>query len=92
MKKVIIGFAFMLQCGVLGAQSVGIGTNTPHPSALLEVKSSTGGLLLPRMSSINRNNIISPPEGLTIFNTSFNRFEQYNGTGRKNFLPQRGFH
>ncbi|MES2773136.1 MAG: hypothetical protein V4722_03075 [Bacteroidota bacterium] len=68
------------------AQSLGIGTTTPHATAMLEIKSGNGGLLLPRMSNTNKNSITSPPAGLTIFNTSFSRFEQYNGTAWKNFI------
>ncbi|MBC7935822.1 MAG: hypothetical protein H7Y86_10775 [Rhizobacter sp.] len=86
MKKL---FSFLLAIAASTfstAQNVGIGTTTLQASALLEIKSSTGGLLLPRMSNTNRNNILNPPEGLTIFNTSFSRFEQYNGTAWKSFL------
>ena len=86
MKKLLSFLTAIAVSACSLAQNVGIGTTTPQASALLEIKSSTGGLLLPRMSNSNKNNIVSPPAGLTIFNTSFNRFEQYNGTAWKNFL------
>ncbi|WP_462249356.1 hypothetical protein [Ferruginibacter sp.] len=86
MKKLFYFLITVAALNTVSAQNIGIGTTTPQASALLEVKSSTGGLLLPRMSNTNRNNITNPPEGLTIFNTSFNRFDQYNGTAWKSFL------
>jgi trimeric autotransporter adhesin len=52
------------------AQSVGIGTNSPHPSALLEVRSTDKGLLIPRMTTTQRNAIASPANGLLIYNTT----------------------
>jgi hypothetical protein len=46
---------------------VGIGTTNPEPSAVLELKSTTQGLLLPRMTISQRDNIINPAQGLVIF-------------------------
>lgn len=51
-------------------QAVGIGTTSPHPSALLEVRSTEKGLLIPRMSTTQRNAISSPANGLLIYNTT----------------------
>lgn len=47
--------------------SVGIGTNAPHPSALLELKDSSKGLLIPRLSFEQRQNMTNPAEGLLVF-------------------------
>lgn len=49
---------------------VGIGTNTPSTAAQVEISSTTGGLLLPRMTTTQRDAISSPPAGLLIFNTT----------------------
>lgn len=53
------------------AQSVGINTtgNAPDPSAMLDVDSQTKGLLIPRMTQATRNEIVSPAEGLMVFQT-----------------------
>lgn len=48
---------------------VGIGTETPHPSAALEISSSSKGLLISRMSFNQRNAIEAPATGLLIYQT-----------------------
>jgi hypothetical protein len=48
--------------------------------AALEVESTTGGVLFPRMTSTQRNAIASPPNGLMIYNTTLNRYETRVGT------------
>jgi trimeric autotransporter adhesin len=50
--------------------SVGIGTKNPDASSLLEIKSNTKGLLIPRMSKAKRNAIDSPAVGLLIYQTN----------------------
>jgi len=39
----------------------------PDPSAMLDVKSTTKGMLVPRMAATERNAIISPAKGLIVF-------------------------
>jgi hypothetical protein len=67
MKKSAIFSSFLL-CFQLSAQ-VGIGTNTPDNSAMLEVQSSSKGLLTPRMTKAQRDNITTPQTGLLIYQT-----------------------
>lgn len=63
------------------AQSVGIGTPTPHSSALLDVSSAGKGLLAPRMTTAQRNAIANPAKGLLVYDTDINNLFHYNGTG-----------
>jgi len=49
--------------------NVGIGTNTPDPSAILELNSTNKGLLLPRLSSEQRCNLPNPGNGLIVYDT-----------------------
>jgi hypothetical protein len=49
-------------------------------SAITEIRSTTKGVLLPRMTTTQRNAIASPATGLEIYNTTTNRKEVYNGT------------
>lgn len=81
MKKIIAFCAVLL--AVLSTQipaQVGIGTNTPDESALLEIKSEERGLLIPRMTSEQRDAIVQPARGLMIYNTDDNTFWYYNGS------------
>jgi hypothetical protein len=59
---------------------IGIGTTSPNPSAILDIVSNTTGILIPRLTTSQRNSISSPAQGLLIFNTSSNSFEYYDGT------------
>lgn len=44
----------------------------PDNSAMLHIKSTTKGLLIPSMTNTQRNAIVSPAEGLIIYNTTTN--------------------
>ena len=58
------------------AQNLGIGANvfTPDNSALVEMQ-GTKGLLIPRMTTTERDAITSPAQSLLIFNTTTKCFE-----------------
>jgi hypothetical protein len=75
MKKIFsfLILAFFLAPIFVGAQ-VGIGTVNPDPSALLELYSNSGGLLVPRMTSTQRDLIVAPAVGLLIYNTNTSNF------------------
>lgn len=49
--------------------NLGIGTLNPDPSALLDLSSTSQGVLFPRMTSAQRDAIVDPAEGLVIYNT-----------------------
>lgn len=60
---------------------VGIGTNAPSAKAILDLTSTTKGLLLPRMTKTQRDAISSPPAGLAIYQTDNTPgLRVYNGT------------
>ncbi len=65
---------------LLSAQNAGLGTATPDPSALLDLTSTTQGLLVPRLATADRNAIGNPATGLLIYNTDSDRFEYNEGT------------
>jgi hypothetical protein len=61
--------------------AAGIGTTTPNSSSLLEIKSTTKGLLIPRMTQTQRNAIHTPAKGLLIYQTDNNPgFYYYDGS------------
>jgi hypothetical protein len=69
------------------SQSQGVAINednsTPNASAVLDVKSTTKGLLIPSMTTTQRNAIVTPAEGLIIYNTTTNEINQrQNGAWR----------
>ncbi len=61
---IVLSFIFI--CNISLSQ-VGIGTTNPHSSSILEVASTTKGMLIPRMTMAQRLSIISPSEGLMIY-------------------------
>ncbi|MDB5269294.1 MAG: hypothetical protein JWP58_2334 [Hymenobacter sp.] len=78
MQKPCHSLAFLALLALLPvaarAQSVGIGTTTPSPSAVLELRSTTQGLLLPRLTLAQRTALTSsatapPVPGLVIYQT-----------------------
>jgi len=73
--KIILKY-FLIQLIVLSVSSlyaqVGIGTTTPDASSMLDVSSTNKGLLIPRLTTVERNNIALPATGLMIFNTTLN--------------------
>ena len=48
---------------------IGINTVSPDASAALDITSTTGGLLTPRMTAAQRDAITTPSQGLIIFCT-----------------------
>jgi hypothetical protein len=48
---------------------VAVNTGTPNAAAILEVSSTTKGVLFPRMTKVQRQAIITPPVGLLVFQT-----------------------
>lgn len=59
---------------------LGIGTATPSASALLDLASTSQGLLPPRMTTTQRDAIATPAAGLVIYNTTTNKLNFYDGT------------
>ncbi|MFZ1704203.1 MAG: hypothetical protein WAT79_07640 [Saprospiraceae bacterium] len=88
-------FLFLLQWlgtnFIYSQNNVGVGTNSPHISAKLEVESTNQGLLPPRMSEQQRNTIDSPVAGLMIWcnDCGFSgQIQVFNGTSWVNMLGE----
>ncbi|MEP1488563.1 MAG: fibrinogen-like YCDxxxxGGGW domain-containing protein [Algibacter sp.] len=67
---------------------VGIGTTSPDPSSILDIQSTSQGFLPPRMTSLQRDNIVSPAEGLFIYNLDSNCFQFYKGASWSDCLGE----
>jgi hypothetical protein len=90
MKKISVFIGLLLLfCGGLSAQvAVNTDGNPPDNSAMLDVKSTSKGFLPPRMTKSNRNAILSPAQGLLIFQTdSIPGYYFYNGTSWLSLQP-----
>ena len=60
---------------------IGINTQTPDPSSAFDITSSSGGILIPRLTNSQKNNISNPATGLMIYQIdSTPGFYFYNGT------------
>jgi len=64
---------------MLLGQNVGIGTSTPDTNAILDISSNSKGLLIPRLTSLQRTSIAGPSVGLTVFDTDTYSFWIYRG-------------
>jgi hypothetical protein len=60
----------------LNAQ-VGINTTTPAASSVLDVTSTTQGMLTPRMTTAQKLAITSPANGLLVYDTNLKEFSYY---------------
>ncbi|MBK8195897.1 MAG: hypothetical protein IPK76_22840 [Lewinellaceae bacterium] len=81
MKKYLVSLFLLLTAATLCAQvSVNQDNSTPDPSAMLDVKSSDKGMLIPRMTTAQRDGIATPAPGLIIYNTTDSCFNYYTGT------------
>ncbi|TAL60960.1 MAG: collagen-like protein [Bacteroidetes bacterium] len=70
---------------------VGIGTTNPNSSAILDLSSTTQGVLPPRMTTSERDLIPTPSVGLHIFNTTTNCDNIYAGSYWKQFCGECDF-
>jgi hypothetical protein len=61
-----------------------IGTTTDVDSSILTLESTTKGFLPPRMTSAQRDAIVTPAAGLVVYNTTDNLLSFYNGTAWAN--------
>ncbi len=77
-------FTLLTCCMSLLALSQNIGINatgaSPDAKAMLDIVSTSSGLLIPRMTTEQRDAITSPPNGLQIYNITTNTQDIYRGT------------
>lgn len=77
----IILLGMLISFGLNSTAQVAINNDgsAPDNSAILDVKSTTQGLLLPRMNTMQISGINNPAAGLVVFNTDSSDFYGYNG-------------
>ena len=74
----VFALCFMSLASSFAQNSLGIGTINPHPSSVLDLTATDKGFLPPRMTTAQRNAIVSPVEALLIYNTTSQCYEGYN--------------
>ena len=91
MKQFFTFLAAVLFTATTVAQ-VGINTETPDASAALDITSTTGGVLVPRMTQAQRNQIndpAGPADGLMIYQTDGTPgFYYYNGSSWEGYYSK----
>jgi len=92
MKKIFYSLILVLVSSIAFAQNVAINTDgtVSDPSAMLDVKSTSKGVLVPRMTTTQRTAITSPATGLLVFDTNTNSFWFYNGSAWTNLTTSGG--
>ncbi len=79
MKKIYSLTLFIFVCVQAIAQQVGINTTgaLPDIKAMLDIASIKSGLLIPRMTTVQRDSIATPPNGLQVYNIITNTLDIY---------------
>ncbi|NPA33743.1 MAG: hypothetical protein GXO48_02310 [Chlorobi bacterium] len=78
-----LALCFLLGVSIVYGQRVGIGTSTPDPTARLEVHDTKRGILLPRLTVSQRDNIPSPAHGLLIVNIDSFTIEMFDSVSKR---------
>ena len=71
----ILTFPIYAQVGISNSQS------NPHPSSMLDIVSNSKGILIPRMTSQQRQDIVAPGLGLMVYDVNAQAFYYHNGEG-----------
>jgi hypothetical protein len=81
-KRIFLLLSVLFVTTTLAAQSVAINTDgsAANASALLDIKSTAKGLLIPRMTTAQRTAIAAPAKGLIVFDITTNGLWFNNGT------------
>jgi len=67
---------------------MGIGTTTPHGSAILDLTATNAGLLLPRLTQAERDAIPNPANGLIVFNITTGAIDyNFGSSGSPSWSP-----
>lgn len=86
MNKLFTILCLLVMFNLPAFAQVGIGTTSPDGSAILDVMSSTKGLLAPRMTTAERTGIASPADGLLVYDTDTHSFWYYKSSAWSEFL------
>jgi len=83
MKNLIIllsAISILISPAALAQVSISTDGSAPHSSAMLEVKSIDRGILVPRLTTVQREGISGPAEGLLVYDNDTDSFWFYSGS------------
>jgi hypothetical protein len=78
-RIIVISFLVLSSFSLSAQQRVGVGTMNPDATAQLELASTSKGVLIPRMTSAQRQMIPNPTNGLLIFDVTTVGFWYFDG-------------
>src|SRR5688572_2020260 len=89
MRARFSSLVILLISSYLAEAQVAINTTGANPdnSAMLDISSTTRGLLIPRMTTAERTAISSPATGLLVYDNSLSLFYYYNGAAWTSISP-----
>ncbi len=82
--KLLVLLILILASSSIYGQNVVVTDDDSYPvdsSAMLDVKSDSKGLLIPRLTTIQRTGITTPATGLLVYDSNLNVFYYYDGSG-----------
>ena len=85
LKKVLITVVIFIVASHQFSAQVGIGTTNPNVTSMLDIQSTEKGVLIPRMTKLQRDAIVAPASGLQIYNITDNTSDIYSGGSWKSF-------
>ncbi|AGC76089.1 hypothetical protein LX97_00764 [Nonlabens dokdonensis] len=77
--KLRVTLLLLMMTGIALGQ-VGINTQNPDPSSMLDIMSDDKGFLAPRMDSTSRLDITDPATGLLVYDTTLEAFQYFDGS------------
>jgi len=77
MKAITLILTMFLISGLKAQVAVNTDGTNPDPSAMLDVKSTSRGMLVPRMTTVQRTAIAAPASGLLVFDNTTQSFWFY---------------
>lgn len=82
MNRILLPVVFLTTSLISFSQNIGINSNgsAPDASAMLDVVSTDKGLLVPRMTTVQKAAITSPATGLIVYDNDTSSFWYFNGT------------
>lgn len=74
MNRILIAIILITACTLSGFTQIGINNPNPDTTSILDLTSTSQGLLVPRMSTFQRRAITSPANALLVFDTDETMF------------------